>query len=342
MPSRTTNRKWVLDGTVCTIHLRLTGAIGNQFRDLVKNKLEPARPQLKKQLENGLLEALGPHFHIGDVFINAESNEILVRIDATSHTIKSCTDLERALTRFVFYLQDILNGVVREDLSHVSFHGHWFPAPPLIRMQMSPPEKRKPILKQVQQPLVTLLLGTLLGSALIPWIQSRSNAKRIRREERTKLALAIIDQNRETNSQLGALQTAVELFAKDHANPRSAVVLAKQRDAAREDHNLQYLSFDRQAWWWFWSVQMKAQLSSLATPTEAKNIKNLANQYNDTLADCVQVLSGPWNSLLREDYNPATWKSITEEAGSKRKEIDDCRIKRDDLALRMAMVFASD
>jgi hypothetical protein len=333
------NRQWELNGTICTIHLRLTGATGNEFPKIIHEKLEPLRAELRKQVDAALLKAFGPNIDVGDIVINPKAREIQIPLAAHSLAIKSSSNFERALTRFVYYLQDLLNGIVKEELSHLAFHGHWFPAPPLIRIQNSPPERRRSILKRIQQPLIMLLIGTLLGSALIPWVQSRSNTKRLRHDERVALSLGIIDRNKETNGQLHGLQTSIELFAKDHLHPKNAAAFAVQQEEARERFDLQYLAFDQTAWWWFWSVQMKSQLSSLATPQEAAKVKQLADSYTQNLDSTAKILTGPWNKVLRDE----SYKPISDPIPAEvHKRLDDLRHERDDLALQMAMVFTVD
>ena len=257
-----------------TIHLRPAGAVGKQFDDVLRETLQPVHSQLEQQLKTSLATSFGPDLKIGELYIDRDGREILIRIDSVSYVVKSCGDFEKALTRFVFHLEDLFNKAVRDRLEHAAFRGRWFPAPPLIRVQSDPPERHASILRQLQQPLVTLILGTILGSALIPWIQSRSNLAKVRHDERIKLALSIIDQNGETNSKLVTLKTSLALFAKDHLNPADTVRLAKQQQEMRERYDLQYLAFDAQAWWWYWAVQMKAQLGALATPKEATRLQN--------------------------------------------------------------------
>jgi len=84
-----------------------------------------------------------------------------------SYSVKSFGNLEKALIRFVFHVQDVLNEAVRDKLERASFQRRWFPSPSLIRMQSDPPERQVSVLRRVQQPLIMLLLGTIVGSTLI-------------------------------------------------------------------------------------------------------------------------------------------------------------------------------
>ena len=67
----------------------------------------------------------------------------------------------------MFHVQDVLNEAVRDKLERASFQRRWFPSPSLIRMQSDPPERQVSVLRRVQQPLIMLLLGTIVGSTLI-------------------------------------------------------------------------------------------------------------------------------------------------------------------------------
>jgi hypothetical protein len=342
MPLHRKNRKWVLDGPVCTIHLRSTGATDQQFADLVVNVLRPAREDLIQRLELDLKKAFGSSLKIGNLFINEPSRDILIPIDAENYSVRNSTDLERALTLFVFFLQDKLNEAVRDKFSHVAFHGHWFPGPQLIGLKISPPEKHRSALRHLQQPITTLLLGTLLGSALIPWVQARSNARQLRHEERIKLALFVIDQNRETISQLNALQTTAELFAKDHPHPTKLAEFVKDQKEAREKYDVQYLVFDRQAWSWTWSVLLKAQLASLAKNDEAKQIETEVRKYKANLQKCVQLIDDPWNALFRSAYEEQQWKITAQRTQAVRPELENCHTNLDQIAGTMSRILASD
>ena len=140
------------------------------------------------------------------------------------------------------------------------------------------------------------------------------------------------------------LKTSLALFAKDHLNPADTVRLAKQQQEMRERYDLQYLAFDAQAWWWYWAVQMKAQLGALATPKEATRLQNLASQYDRTLQDCVTDLEGPWNKLLREKYDPANWGNRNYESLQEQMQagLEKHGRERDALARDMSQVFASE
>jgi hypothetical protein len=337
-------RKCVLNGTLCTIHFTLAGASAAQFTQLLQGTIESDREKLELRLRESLREAFGPNLRVGRLSLNSKASEILVEINANSYSIKNSANFEKALTRFVFHLQDLLNEEVRDKLGRAFFKGQWFPAPPLIRILSDPPEKYVSLLKRVQQPLIMLLLGTVLGSALIPWIQSRSNMKRVRHQERIKLALEIIDQNRRTNSKLVGLRTALELFAKDHASPQPTAKMATQQEDMLQHYNAQYLSFNEQAWWWYWGVQMKAQLTTLATPEEAVKIQNLASLYNTKLQQCVADLDDSWEKLLRQKYDPRNWNSRTNQEllDRARLSLDKHNSERDQLALQMSEVFASE
>jgi hypothetical protein len=205
-------------------------------------------------------------------------------------------------TRDRFGLDTCVQGFVWRD----AFPGHHVCVTPAVRLQCSNVDEGKSVLELSQQPISLLLMGTLLGSLLIPYSNDRSNRHKLKHEERVKVAILIIEQSHETDRRLSNLIDFLVLFRKDH-NAFSKVpgYFEKEQYNGRKSFNDMYLSFNSQAWWWHWNVKSESSLSALATPDESKRMSELARQYSEALGECVGAVTSLWDPLLKNHYNPS-------------------------------------
>lgn len=56
----------------------------------------------------------------------------------------------------------------------------------------------KGILNVLRHPLLLLVIGSVIGSFLIPWISQKTDRNRVLREARLKKAVEIVNNNTET------------------------------------------------------------------------------------------------------------------------------------------------
>ena len=77
-------------------------------------------------------------------------------------------------------------------------------------------EEPKGPLHILRHPLFLLVVGSVIGSFLIPWISQKTDRNRVLREARLKKAVEIVNHNTETISQLNAMVTRLGIFHKDN------------------------------------------------------------------------------------------------------------------------------
>lgn len=151
------------------------------------------------------------------------------------------------------------------------------------------------MLKDVgKHPLVLLLIGTFLGSLIIPYLKERETHARELATLRTEKAFAAFNANKEVNTDLNGMLTGFEnlLKARVHTlDPERDYDLQRQIYA-------HHTAFNRDAWWWFPQLITEAQLFGLLTPESATEARALAEQYNAELVATSKTLEPFW--LLME------------------------------------------
>src|SRR5262245_13403099 len=77
-------------------------------------------------------------------------------------------------------------------------------------------DESKGIFSVLKHPLFLLVVGSVIGSFLIPWISQKNDKSRVLREARLKKAVDIVNNNTMTLSQLNSLVTRLGIFHKDN------------------------------------------------------------------------------------------------------------------------------
>ncbi len=336
--AQTKNR--VLRGDVCSIRLWLSAAPGQTlegsarlFRDL--------REGIAAKIRDAVLKSLGPEFEIAELLFPEQSSDVLLRISATDYVVQDYDSFIKALKLLVASLRASLEWLFDGRVGHCIVRGQWHAGSSLVRLQLGMPDSRRSVAAGLQQPLSVLLIGTLLGSVLFPFLNDRSNRNKLQHEERIKIAMMIVEQSHETDRRLSNLMNYLVLFRKDHNDgSEHESSLKKEQYNARKVFNEMYLSYAAQAWWWHWNVKSESSLSALATPEESKRVGQLATEYSQALEQGSQAVATLWDPFLKRRYNPANPENdvlITKAIES----LTNARKRRNEVAVEMARVFAS-
>lgn len=340
-PFRVLHSRAILRGDICTIRLKMIVQSGQETEAQLRVSFRELQSRMESLLRVSILESLGSAFEIRELCFIDDNFEVLIKIATTSYVMASFDGFTKTLKLLVSNLSTSLAWMFETQLTQVQFLGQWRAEPPLIRLQLEASNERSSFTKKLQQPLVVLLVGTILGSIVIPYLTDLGNRRRLRHEERIKIALMIIEQSGETDRRLSNLMDYLVLFRKDHDDPSLPKVnLKKDQLNARKTIDEMYLSFNAQAWWWHWNVKSKSDLSSLATPAESRKVALLAREYSNDLLQCTQAINELWGPFLKQPYEPANPRNdvLIVQAG---KNLTTARIQRNKVALEMAKVFAS-
>lgn len=346
--SRVNIKKWfqrkkaVLKGDVCTIRLKSLG-YGDLKSEQIQGHLQEISIAIEAYLTKSLLESLGPDFKINKIHFLGGHTEVLILIGTQHYEITSYKKFVESLKMLVVNFRSAYRWALAEKTQlPQSIVGYWSPEPPLIHLRLDVPLTGDPFLKRMQQPLSLLILGTVLGSVIVPYLNDLSNRKKVRHEERVKMALSIVEQSHETDRRLYNLMEYLVLFRKDHKDSSaSGVSLKKEQYSARKAFDEMYLSFNAQAWWWHWNVKSESRLSAIATQQEAETISRLAREYSDALQQSTAAISKAWDRFLKQPFDPADPQNdaLIKDV---QQELTATRNRRNDIALEMAQVFASE
>lgn len=150
-----------------------------------------------------------------------------------------------------------------------------------------------------KHPLVVLAVSTLIGAILIPVVTARIAQQSKRAELRTAHAVQALRSSADTERLFNLVATELANFVKGER-----VADTKARAALRERVRELYAEFDRQAWWWHWSVLQEAQVLKLINDEEERRIKTEMTAYQDNLTQTVAALNPLWSLLVTEAANP--------------------------------------
>jgi hypothetical protein len=336
------HRGATLRGNVCTIRLQLIRLNGEGHDHWTESLSNDFLKVIEAEIKKSIPESLGPEFKMTEFAFHKNGVELLIKIGTDYSEISSYVQLTRSIKMLVSHLRTLLAWLVGSRASHVMILGRWSPEPALILLRSQTEEKQNTLLKQLQQPLGLLILGTLLGSLLVPYLNDLSNRRKVRHEERIKMALSIVEQNDDTDRRLFNLMEYLVLFRKDHTDPsETPAELKLQQTAAKKTFNDLYLSFNGQAWWWYWGISSESSLSALATNAESQRIAQLAHEYGSSLSECTDPIAKVWDRFLKHPFNPKDPEN-DQVISQAREALKNARTRRNQAAIQMAQLLAGE
>jgi hypothetical protein len=154
----------------------------------------------------------------------------------------------------------------------------------------------------LRHPLFLLLIGTLLGSLIIPAINKRIDRERLQKEARLKFSTELIERNMEIDGYLNTFLTSLELFHKGCV--RDSIKLtdfSKQQADLREKMREKYGELDALAWFWYSKMRFQARTIGIQ---ELKPVDELFEEHKKSVENSVSIITQFWNLCLENDYKP--------------------------------------
>lgn len=162
----------------------------------------------------------------------------------------------------------------------------------------------KGILNVLRHPLLLLVIGSVIGSFLIPWISQKTDRNRVLREARLKKAVEIVNNNTETISQLNVMVTRLGIFHKDNIRLKPGPdKLDALQDKLAEDMNTRYADFEKSGWWWYRSLNDEAVILEIVPPEGSDKLRNEVNAYADNITQTVAAFNDFWHKCLSKEYD---------------------------------------
>jgi hypothetical protein len=324
---------------ICTLHLTLE-CTEEKDEGLLRDILIQNETLIATHLLARLLSVLEPRYFVQTLSVGTETKDVLVKIGSHRERIGSYDNFAKLIESLLLQQQGELLWLLRGKLGGLRIGTNWYPNALIVRSKTTPNIWARAI-EALKHPLVLLLAGSLFGSLLIPRINEQSNQKKLRHEERLKMAISIIEHSHETDRQMSGLMNFLDLFRKDHqVRMAGGPSLPSEQYKAREKFNDMYLAFNAQAWFWHWNIRSESTLSSLATPEESAKITALSYEYTNALLEETQAMSQIWGAFLKKGFNPRDpkYELMNEQARLKQSKARD---RRNETAIQMAKVLAS-
>jgi hypothetical protein len=188
-----------------------------------------------------------------------------------------------------------------------------------------------------RHPLTLLLVGTLTGSVLIPWVAGRANKQAVLTEARVKESIDIMTTSNSVNAILNKIITALETF-ENYSAPESQQEYRRRREDLRHKIDALYADFDSIAWWWPWNAHNQAQVLRLIPPTKLGKFRGEITKYVENVIETLHTLDPAWKALPDDPRQAATGehKPIMPTLG---KRLGELRTQRDDIVQHMAGLF---
>ncbi|HEY5838619.1 MAG TPA: hypothetical protein VIT19_06240 [Pyrinomonadaceae bacterium] len=165
-------------------------------------------------------------------------------------------------------------------------------------------EESKDRFRVLKHPLFLMVVGSVIGSFLIPWVSHKTDRNRALREARLKKAVEIVNHNTETLSQLNALVTRLGIFHKDNIRLKpTPAKLDELQDQLTKDMNSRYAEFEKTGWWWYRSLNDEAVILEIVPPGGSDKLRNDVNAYGDNISQTVAAFNDFWHKCLSKEYD---------------------------------------
>lgn len=190
----------------------------------------------------------------------------------------------------------------------------------------------------LRHPLTLSLIGTLLGSLLIPWIVGRSSKQAALADTRVKQAIQVMATSNGVDTTINKIKTAFESFEKDALSVEQQDEFVRRREDLRKRVYELYSDFDSSGWWWARNIYDQAHILHLIPPARLDKMNEYMGQYNNNLVETAHTIDIPWQAYLGTD-------TITHGPGAKEimpsldKRLRNLQQQRDEIAGNMAALF---
>src|SRR5262245_26680258 len=192
------------------------------------------------------------------------------------------------------------------------------------------PTPRRPgpnIMELTKHPLVVLLAATILGSAVVPFINARIARQSRENELRLNRATEALRSSATTERHINELQTEFMMFAKNDQwnDPRA-------RREVRSRLSALYAEFNRDAWWWYWQLLEDAGMLHLVDGASVGEVPSGSEEYSETLQQTTREAASLWLLLSDQPVDPKLRQDTLE---SVTPRLETLRQKREELVRRI-------
>ena len=192
------------------------------------------------------------------------------------------------------------------------------------------PEASKPrlnVIEATKHPLVVLLTATILGSAVVPFVNARISRQSRDNELKLNRAIEALRSSATTERQINELQTEFLLFAKNDLWDN-----VQARREVQRRLSASYGDFNRDAWWWYWQLLHEVTLLRLVDEASVREMRSGIEEYSANLQQTTREAGSLWSFLNGRPVNAKVRQDTLE---SVTVRLEALRQKREELVGRM-------
>ena len=159
-------------------------------------------------------------------------------------------------------------------------------------------------LATLKHPFFLLVVGSIIGSFLIPRISEETGKKRALQQARLQKAVEIVETNNKSVSQLNSLLTRAKTF--DENNPRmqpSADKLRELQEKLVEDMDNRWLEWEKTGWGWYRTLNDQAVILEIVPPTGSDKLREDVNRYGANMLSTTNAIKAFWHACTATNYN---------------------------------------
>jgi len=182
-------------------------------------------------------------------------------------------------------------------------------------------------------PLVLLVVGTALGSVIIPGLTTRAASSKLRQETQQQTALEVLQNGFDVDRDFNAVRTHIEAFIERQRQAHDALASAKADVQAKFDDL--YQEFNKLAWWWTSQEYNKAQVLGLLSAGQLRDFESLKECYRMNLVVSTGEVSAVRDLSLLGTFG----NEMLRHARERHERLDRLAFDRDQLVLDMAHLF---
>lgn len=197
-------------------------------------------------------------------------------------------------------------------------------------------DQKKKLSRFFKHPLFITLIGTLVASAVIPWIAGRANETAVVARARIELALETVNTSSSVNAILNRIKTEFESYEDDslRATPDD---YRKRRDELHHRIYALHSDLDDVAWWWPWRISYRARVLKLISSKEFESTQKEITRYNENVVATLRELKPAWAAYLSDD--PSTQRPVELIMPSLKNNLDALQKQRDELVRKIAAIL---
>lgn len=164
--------------------------------------------------------------------------------------------------------------------------------------------KLKSSLVVLSHPLFLLVVGSIVGSLLIPPVSEKINRQKVLHEARLRKAVEIVDNNTRTITQLNSMITRLSSFHDTNIRRQPSPEKLKQlQEKLVEDMDNRWLEFEKTGWWWYQDLNDEAVILGIIPAAGTSALRQHVNAYHANILATSNAMKLMWRPCTAADYD---------------------------------------